>query len=161
MEFRSKGLGRRTVAMRLSGATTVKSGDKLYLSGTMDEPMTWDYIVVLDNDDLVDFVGLLGERTFAEYLWRSPDRWKLYATLVRRGGAFVVALLAGIVRRRRGAPAPVEPTIEVPPPRDRTKRATVSRRRLGARRDAARSDAATDTPDAAPVVAPVDRAASI
>lgn len=136
MEFRSKGLGKRTVSMRLSESKTVKSGDRIYLSGTMQEPLAWDYIVVLDGDDLVDFVGILGERRLAEYLWKSPDRWKIYRALLVRGLRFVVLVLREALRDRRGAPLPDEPTVVVPPPRDPTKSGAVNRRRLGARRDA-------------------------
>ncbi len=146
MEFRSKGLGKRTVALRLADGTTVKSGENLYISGTMTEPMTWDYIIVLTGDDIAEFVGLLGERSFAEYLWRSPDRWKIYRSLLTQGLHLVALLVRGAIDARRGVPLPEEPTIQVPPPRDRSKRSAVSRRRLGARRDArlARESAAAD-----------------
>ena len=151
MEFRSKGLGKRMVALRLSKAKTVKSGDKLYISGTMDEPIKWDYMIVLDGGDIADFVGLLGERHLADYIWHSPDRWRLYRTLLTGGSRFALLVARARIHLHIDDTQPVEPTIQVPPPRDRKRRNVVTRRRLGARRDAAKAagdQGATQGPDA-------------
>ncbi len=133
MDFWSKGLGKRTVSLRLSDGEAIKSGDRLYVRGTTEEPVVWDYIMPLQGDDLVEVVGLLGDRRVVEYLYRSPDRWRLYGSLVLGGARFLVLLLKYMIIGKR-KPAPEEPTIQVPPPSDRR------RRRLGgARTGAARS----------------------
>lgn len=137
MDFRSKGLGKRTVAVRLATSKVLKSGDKLYVSGTMEEPITWDYIMVLEGDDLVDFVGLLGDPTVAAYLFRSPDRWKLYRALLTRGARFLGLLLVAVIRARFSKVQPDEPVIEVPPPTVRKRKHAGTRRRLASRRQPA------------------------
>lgn len=124
MEFWSKGLGKRTVALRLSDGDAVKSGDTLYVKGQTEDPIVWDYIMPLKGADFVEFVGLLRDEKVAEYLYRSPHRWRLYRTLLFGGLRFLALLVKYMVIGRRG-PAPEEPTIQVPPPSDR------KRRRLG------------------------------
>lgn len=126
MEFWSKGLGKRTVALRLSNGEAVKSGDILYVKGQTETPIVWDYIMPLKGADFVEFVDLLRDERVAEYLYRSPHRWRLYRTLLFGGLRFLALLVKHMVVGRRG-PSPEEPTIEVPPPSDR------KRRRLGGR----------------------------
>ncbi|MCZ7530159.1 MAG: hypothetical protein M5U31_07305 [Acidimicrobiia bacterium] len=127
MKFWSKGLGERTVSLRLSDGEAIKSGDRLYVKGQTEEPVSWDYIMPLRGADFVEFVTLLREPTVVRYLYQSPNRWRLYLTLLVGGVRFLGLLLRQSVTGRR-VPAPEEPTIEVPPPRVR------KRRRLDARR---------------------------
>ena len=91
MRFWSKGLGNRTVSLRLSGSEGVKSGDCLYVRGVTEEPPAHD-----------------------------PLAQVLLRTLLVGGVRFLVMLAVfEVVGRRR--PAPEEPTIEVPPPSKRRK----------------------------------------
>jgi hypothetical protein len=121
MQFWSKGLGNRTVSLRLSRGEAIKSGDRLYVRGRTEEPVVWDYIMPLRGADFTEFLALLREPRIVEYLYRSPHRWRLYATLLAGGVRFLWLLgLFMLVGRRR--PAPDEPTIEVPPPTKRRQR---------------------------------------
>lgn len=127
MQFWSKGLGKRTVSVDLARSEAVKSGDVLYLRGTMEEPVTWDYIMRLRSGDIVEFMGLLGDPRVAEYIWASPRRWRLYGRLVV-GAVVLVWLLAVAMVRALLVRTPVEePTIEVPPPVVRKRRGALSR----------------------------------
>lgn len=139
MQFWSKGLGNRTVSLRLSEGEAVKSGDRLYVRGTTEEPVVWDYIMPLRVSDLDEFFALLGEPHIVEHLYHSPNRWRLYRTLLVGGVRFLWRLGRFEVVGHR-SPAPPEPTIEVPPP---SKRRSATRRsseeglaRLAARREA-------------------------
>ncbi len=133
MEFWSKGLGKRTLELHLGKSETTKSGAFLYVKGEMEEPVSWDYIMPLEGSDLVDFLALLRERQVAEFLYRSPNRRRLYATLLFGGLRFLGLLLRQVVKGML-SPAPEEPTIQVPPPTERKRRSAGPRRRLKSRR---------------------------
>jgi len=131
MQFWSKGLGKRTLELKLRNAKVIKSGNLLYLKGDLEEPVSWDYIMPIDSADLGEFLGLLGQPEVAEFLYRSPQRGRLYLSLAKGGLRFVGLLVARIIKDVR-APGPEEPTIAVPPPRDRrtrTKAKVKTRRR--------------------------------
>lgn len=137
MEFWSKGLGNRTVSLRLSAGEAVKSGDRLYVQGRTEEPVVWDYIMPLRGADFTEFFTLLRDPRVAKYLYQSPHRWRLYRTLLVGGTRFLWLLVCFLVVGRR-RPVPEEPTIVVPPPskrRSREGRSTAdSLARLSARR---------------------------
>lgn len=121
MQFWSKGLGNRTVSLRLANGEAVKSGDLLYVRGHTEEPVVWEYIMPLRGSDFTEFLTLLREPRIVEYLYRSPHRWRLYGTLLVGGVRFLWRLFAfSLVGRRRAVPE--EPTIEVPPPSKRRQR---------------------------------------
>jgi hypothetical protein len=129
MQFWSKGLGNRTVSLRLSGGEAVKSGDRLYVRGRTEEPVVWDYIMPLKGADFTEFLALLREPRIIEYLYHSPHRWRLYRTLLVGGARFLWLLAVFMLVGRRTTPPP-EPTIEVPPPskrRPREARSTADR----------------------------------
>lgn len=127
MQFWSKGLGRRTISLRLRDGEAVKSGDLLYVRGRTEEPVSWDYVMPLAGSDLVEFVTLLRDPAIAEFMYRSPRRWRLYRRLAVGGIRFVALLLVDGLRRRLGAPPPDEPEIVIPPPSERTPRAPGTR----------------------------------
>ncbi len=166
MKFWSKGLGKRTISLRLSDGEAVKSGDKLYVKGLTGEPVIWEYIMPLETADFAEFVALLREPRIVEYLYRSPNRWRLYRTLLF-GGVNLLVRLAKYGLTERGGPPPEEPTIQVPPPSDRKRRrlsgdrTKQSHRRLGAStrdRQAAKPSDATRAPSQA-TPEPVDAVA--
>lgn len=138
MQFWSKGLGKKTIQLYLSKGETIASGDTLYLQGQMEAPVSWEYIMPMGGDDLVDFFELLKEPDVARYIHASPRRWQLYGAMVVQG-----LLLAGLVLRQalrhafgRTAAEP-DVVIEVPPPSVRKKKKAKAvkrkpyRRRLG------------------------------
>ena len=59
MDFWSKGLGEQTIALSLTECESLKSEGMLYLKGRMEEPVSWEYIMSLSEDDMLDF-GHLG-----------------------------------------------------------------------------------------------------
>jgi hypothetical protein len=135
MDFWSKGLGKRTVRLYLRDGKVAKSGDRLYVSGRMDEPMSWDFIMPLEAADFAEFMALLREPQVASLLYHSPRRGALYRTMVVGGSKLVIGLLVALVRHARGLDQGVaEPTIEVPPPRERKPRSAAGRNRLEHRR---------------------------
>ncbi len=148
MEFWSKGLGKRTVSLRLSDGDVVKSGDRLYVKGKTEAPVSWDYIMPLVGFDFAEFVSLLRDRSVAEYLYHSPHRWRLYRTLVFGGLRFLGLLAKQMITGRRG-PAVDEPTIQVPPPSDRSRRRLKGRVPSEARARLAQSR--VERPEAEPV----------
>jgi len=137
MDFWSKGLGKRTIALSLTKGEPLRSEGSLYLRGQMEEPVSWEYIMRLTEDDMVEFFELLKEPALAGYIAASPNRWKIYAGMLR-GGVVIGALVVGVlVRRLFGLEAPQEEVIlQVPPPTERKRKRPV-RRRLGTRTTAA------------------------
>jgi hypothetical protein len=136
MEFWSKGLGKRTIAMGLTKGESLVSEEALCLKGVMDEPVSWEYVMLLTEADLVDFFALLREPDLAKYVHDSPDRWRLYAGFVIGGVQIAWRALNALLRRRFGSAAPEErAVIQLPPPalmKDRKKRKkSAYRRRLG------------------------------
>jgi hypothetical protein len=146
MRFWSKGLGEKTVDLFFSKGEPAKSGETLYLIGQMEAPVSWDYIMPLSEDDIIDFFALLKEPAIAEYLHRSPDRWRIYGTLVvgglHLGLLALLALLRGIFVRG----AQEEPIIQVPPPIQRRGKRPV-RRRLGAAKPSPDAADAAEEPE--------------
>ena len=135
MDFWSKGLGKRTVRLYLRDGKVAKSGERLYVSGRMDEPMSWDYIMPLEASDFAEFMGLLREPEVASFLYHSPKRNAVYRTLVVDGLRLVLRLVAAMVRHSIGRDEGVEePEIQVPPPRERKARTATDRSRAGSRR---------------------------
>ncbi len=129
MEFWSKGLGRQTVDLYLGKAETAKSGDMLYLKGTMEEPVLWDYIMPLSGDDVADFFALMKDPKIVEFIHQSPDRWKIYGFMITGGVrlAWLIAKALVLSFFRKIDPAQ-EPVIVVPPPIERKARRFSSRR---------------------------------
>lgn len=134
MEFWSKGLGKKTIAMGLTKGESTVSTDALCLKGVMEEPIPWEYVMLMDEDDLVDFFALLQEPAFASYVHRSPNRWKIYASFAL--GALQIAWLAitGVLGRAFGSGAAEERVVvELPPPyviKDKKKKKRAYKRRL-------------------------------
>ena len=145
MEFWSKGLGKRTIALQLSKSESIKSGDMLYLKGQMEAPVSWEYIMSLKEDDILDFFSLLEDPAVADYLYTSPNRWRLYGGMIVGGLALAWAVVVSLLSSWLSRAAPEEEVlIQVPPPTVRRRDRPV-RRRLGSRATAAASVAATDS----------------
>ena len=133
MRFWSKGLGEKTIDLFLSKSESVKSRGVLYLKGQMEAPVSWDYIMPMTEDDIIDFFALLKDPAVADYIYKSPERWQLYRDMTL--GGLKIALLVLIDAARRvfgGAGSEEEVVIQVPPPMER-KRGRSVRRRLGSK----------------------------
>jgi hypothetical protein len=126
MEFWSKGLGKRTIAMGLTRGESLVSEEALCLKGVMDEPVSWEYVMLLTEADLGDFFDLLREPDLAKYVHASPNRWRLYAGFVMGGVQIATRALTALLRQRFGSAVPEEKVvIQLPPPsvlKDRKKR---------------------------------------
>jgi hypothetical protein len=133
MEFWSKGLGEQTIALSLTESEPLKSEGMLYLKGRMEEPVSWEYIMRLSEDDMLDFFALLKEPAVADHLFESPNRWRLYREMVIGGLRLALLVLAVGLRRLLGREAQEEEVaIQVPPVAERRRRRP-GRRRLGAK----------------------------
>jgi hypothetical protein len=137
MEFWSKGLGEQTIALSLTESEPLKSEGMLYLRGRMEEPVSWEYIMRLSEDDMLDFFALLKEPAVADHLFESPNRWRLYREMVVGGLRLAFLVLATSLRRLLGREAQEEEVvIQVPPVAERRRRRP-GRRRLGAKASSA------------------------
>lgn len=117
MQFWSKGLGKKTINLYLSKGETVRSGDSLYVKGTMEAPVDWDYIMPLKGHDIVDFFDLLRDPTIPRYIHSSPHRWKLYGAMIFQGLYLAAAVVfAGAKQAFGGNKVEEHIAIEVPPP---------------------------------------------
>ncbi len=137
MDFWSKGLGEQTIALSLTDAEPLKSEGMLYLKGRMEEPVSWEYIMELAEDDMVEFFALLKEPAVADHLFESPNRWRLYREMVVGGLRLAFSVLAVSARRLLGREAQEqEVAIQVPPVPER-RRKRPGRRRLGSKASSA------------------------
>lgn len=116
MDFWSKGLGKKTIQLRLSKGESLKSGDLLYLRGQMEAPVDWEYIMPMRGGDLIDFFGLLKDPSVAEFVYASPRRWKLYGAMIVEGVKLAGVVAAHAVRHALGrVEAEQAVVIEIPP----------------------------------------------
>ena len=133
MEFWSKGLGKKTIALGLSKGESLVSEDALCLKGIMEEPVSWEYVMLLEEADIVDFFAILQEPSLAKYVHGSPNRWHLYAGLVKGGAQIAWRAIAAMCKRSLGVVEPGEKVvIQLPPPSmvRKKKRQVLYRRRL-------------------------------
>ncbi len=134
MEFWSKGLGKKTIAMALSKGESTVSEDAVCLRGVMEEPVSWEYVMLLDEADINDFFALLQEPGLARYVHASPNRWSLYAGLIKGGAQIAWRALVAAFGKGEGASLE-RVTVELPPPsaiakKKKQKKKVLYRRRL-------------------------------
>jgi len=123
MEFWSKGLGKKTINLSLAKGESLPSEGTVCLRGTMEEPVSWEYVMKLDGDDIVDFFLLLEGPTMADYLYDSPHRWQLYKQMVVGGVQLGLRVIGALLRRALGREVELQDVaIEVPPPSVRKKK---------------------------------------
>jgi len=152
MKFWSRGLGEQEIELSLTKGESLRSEGTLCLRGKVEEPVSWEYIMRLSGDDMVDFFALLKEPALADYLYESPNRWRIYSAMVFGGLQLGVLILAVIARRLLGREKREEEVvIQVPPVAER-KRKRPQRRRLGTK--------ATATPTLGPSPETEDPAAA-
>jgi hypothetical protein len=134
MEFWSKGLGKKTIALGLTNGESLVSEEALCLKGVMEEPVSWEYVMLIDETDIVDFLAILQEPTLAKYIHSSPNRWHLYAGLVGGGVQIAWRVIGAIWKRSFGSAVQEEKlVIQLPPPsmlKKKKRKKTLYRRRL-------------------------------
>ncbi len=117
MKFWSKGLGKKTIDLSLAKGETIHTSGRLYVRGTMEAPVDWDYIMPLEGEDLVDFFDLLRDPSIARYVHQSPRRWRIYGSMLTEGLALGLEVAAAAVKQMLGRLEPMqEIEIQVPPP---------------------------------------------
>jgi len=117
MEFWSKGLGKKTIAMGLTDGESSLSDDSLVLTGVMEAPVSWEYVMLLDEADLIDFFALLQEPNLARFVHSSPNKWSLYAGFVAGGVQIAWLAINALLRRGFGGAEQEERlAIQLPPP---------------------------------------------
>ena len=146
MDFWSKGLGEQTIALSLTDSEPLKSEGMLYLKGRMEEPVSWEYIMSLSEDDMVDFFTLLKEPAVADHLFESPNRWRIYRDMVVGGLKLAFLVLAAGLRRLLGRDSQEEEVLIQVPPVPERRRKRPGRRRLGSKASSA-PPAQTDSED--------------
>ncbi len=158
MEFWSKGLGKKTIEMGLSKGESLLTEDSLCLRGIMEEPVSWEYVMLLDEADIRDFFALLQEPGLAKFVYRSPNRWSLYAGLVKGGAQIAWRALVAALSGKETRMARVE--IQVPPPsaikkKTKEKKKVLYKRRLSTTTiETPRMAATSRTAESTPFVRP-------
>jgi hypothetical protein len=123
MQFWSKGLGKKQIGLTLSKGEQIAGRDFLYVKGQMEKPVDWEYIMPMKGEDIADFMGLLKEPAMADYVFHSPDRWKVIGSMVVGGLELAVQVAKTVWQNAQGESAPLEDVVlEVPPPSYRKKK---------------------------------------
>jgi len=134
MNFWSKGLGRRTIDLRLGAGEAIDGGDKLYVKGQMEAPVSWEYIMRLRVDDLAEFFELLRDPALIDYVYASSERWSLIRGMIVGGLQLAGLVFAAALRQLFASnPATQAVELELPPARVR-ERKRKGERRLSSRR---------------------------
>jgi hypothetical protein len=105
MKLRSRGLGRRELVMDFREYDIVRDGDDVVVSGTIREPVTWDFTIRISGDDIP---GMLRVGLHRQTLSLAA-RWILHigSKLLPIPAAAPVPL-ATAARPRPSAPRPVQ-----------------------------------------------------
>ena len=134
MNFWSKGLGKKTIDLYLGKGEAQKGVDRLYVKGRVEAPVSWEYIILLHDEDLADFFALLRDPAMADYVYRMPGRWRLLAQIAVGGLKVVGLVLAAGLSQAFGKDLRAgEVELEMPPPSVKKRTRTV-RARLGSKR---------------------------
>jgi hypothetical protein len=134
MQFWSKGLGKKQIGLMLSRGDQIAGSEFLYVKGQMEKPVDWEYIMPMQGKDVVDFMALLKDPTMADFVFHSPERWKLIGSMVFGGLGLALQVLKTVWQNARGEGVPLEDVVlEVPPPSVRKKKGAKRkvRKRLG------------------------------
>jgi hypothetical protein len=131
MEFWSKGLGKRLIALTLTKGEPLHSEGTLCLRGNMEEPVSWEYVMKLTEEDLVDFFMLLRDPVVADYIFESDNRWKLYGGMITGGVQLGTKIVVELLRNALGrAEVDEDVPIQIPPPSERKLTKRKVKRRL-------------------------------
>ena len=105
----SKGLGKLVLKMSLSErSSTQDQGEKLVIDGTMGPPTHWDYAVMMNEEDVLDFVELLKQPAPIRFLVEGERPGTLVRTALLSGVKFAWNTSRCFLGRgpRGSAPAP-------------------------------------------------------
>lgn len=82
MKLWSKGLGSKTLVLRLDEGTPKRSPDGLLIKGTIKDPVWWDYVITMTEKDLIDLFSVAVNKETVMYLQTVERPWKLLGTLI-------------------------------------------------------------------------------
>lgn len=100
MELWSKGLGRRVLSMALGERTaTARSADTVVVDGVMHAPTYWEYNVMIDGEDVVDFLGVLEHPDAVRFVTRDPAFGRIVRIAAANAGRFLVNTVRAIPAR--------------------------------------------------------------
>lgn len=71
MRLKSKGLGRKELVMDFREYDVVEEGDEIVVTGTIREPVTWDFSIRMCEDDLVGIARVATRRSMLGLVLRS------------------------------------------------------------------------------------------
>ncbi len=99
MDLWSKGLGSRTLNLRLEKADTeILEDGSVKIKGAMGPPVHWRFSLRMKEEDLVDFFMLVNKTPdCAEFLANSEERWSVYSAMIKGSFRFVLATLKGLL----------------------------------------------------------------
>lgn len=99
MDLWSRGLGKRVLSLSLAESSSMETRDgALVIEGVMRAPTYWDYAVTLDEEDLVEFVGLLRRRETLRFLAADGRRLPFLRTAFPAAAVFALRTLRLLVR---------------------------------------------------------------
>lgn len=117
MDLWSKGLGKRVLSLSLAEHDSVTEREGLLsIDGVMHAPTYWDYAVTLDEDDIVEFLGLLQQREALRFV-ATDGRGRAFMRAAIPSAVVFIArtvrlLLRGAFTRTRATEPESTPTHE-------------------------------------------------
>ena len=106
MEIWSKGLGAKTLNLRLGEANVEDCGDRMVIRGKMGPPVYWDFSITMTEEDVDDILHVAAQRGTISFLLGANKRWYLYVTVIKQVLKIVLKFVAGFVRRLGHRKAP-------------------------------------------------------
>lgn len=85
MKLWSKGLGKTEVTMDFRHYKTVKdpTGDRVFIYGNMQEPVTWEFRITIEPEDIPGFMKAFFNRCMIKLVFKNLHRYLFY--LFNRG----------------------------------------------------------------------------
>ena len=98
MDVWSKGLGTRTLNLRLEDTVTeILDDGSLRIKGVMGSPEYWNFAITMSEDDLIDFFKLVNKTPdCVDFLVHSKERWNIYYSLIKGALRFIITTLKGL-----------------------------------------------------------------
>ena len=108
MEFWSTGLGRRSMSVDIGKEKISVSEGKVFLTGTVKPPLSWQYTIAMDGNDWVEFLETDFHPAIILYLIK-PRKWKILLKATTNLFLFFVKYIlflpkTKIINRRNSSP---------------------------------------------------------
>lgn len=78
----SKGLGTKTLTLNLGEGVPKASSDGLLIKGTIKEPVWWDYLITMTEQDVIDVLQVAVTKETVAYLQSVEHPWAVFGKLV-------------------------------------------------------------------------------